>query len=63
MLYYIIYKTTNILNGKYYIGKHITENLNDEYISSGIALKKAIQKYGKEYFKKEILYILIMNCR
>ena len=52
MLYYIIYKTTNILNGKYYIGKHITENLNDEYISSGIALKKAIQKYGKEYFKK-----------
>lgn len=53
---YTIYKTTNIKNGKYYIGKHQTENENDSYLGSGIALKKAIKKFGKNSFIKEILY-------
>ena len=29
--YYFIYKTTNKINGKYYIGQHITTNLDDNY--------------------------------
>ena len=33
-MYYIIYKTTNLINGKYYIGKHQTENLDDGYLVS-----------------------------
>jgi len=51
-----IYKTTNLINGKIYIGKSskgINESIN--YYGSGISLTYAIRKYGKENFKKEIL--------
>lgn len=56
-MYYTIYKTTNLINDKYYIGKHQTENPNDSYYGSGKALKNAIKIYGKINFKKEILFI------
>lgn len=49
----IIYKTTNLVNGKFYIGKD-TKN-DPTYLGSGMLLHKAIQKYGIESFKKEIL--------
>jgi len=49
----IIYKTTNLINGKFYIGKDA--NNRNYYLGSGIILKRAISKYGKENFKKEIL--------
>lgn len=53
---YTIYKITNKLNGKIYIGKHQTENPNDPYYGSGKAIKDAIRKHGKENFIKEILF-------
>lgn len=62
---YYIYITTNLINGKKYIGKH-KGFLNDDYLGSGIILAKAIEKYGKENFKKEILYISLSeeeNCK
>jgi len=53
---YIVYKITNTKNKKIYIGKHQTENINDGYFGSGVALEKAIKKYGKDLFIKEILF-------
>jgi group I intron endonuclease len=51
----VIYKTTNLVNGKQYIGKDSKNN--PKYLGSGSYLKRAIRKYGKENFKKEILEI------
>ena len=31
---YLIYKITNIVNDKIYIGKHQTENINDNYLQT-----------------------------
>ena len=54
-IYYYLYEVTNLVNGKTYIGQHITDDLEDGYLGSGKALKSAIKKYGRDKFKKEIL--------
>lgn len=54
-MYYFIYKTTNKINGKYYIGMHKTNVLEDGYLGSGKYFRRALEKYGKENFEREIL--------
>lgn len=53
--YNFVYKTTNNLNGDYYYGVHQTNDLNDGYLGSGKILWRAINKYGKENFTREIV--------
>lgn len=54
-----IYKITNTINGKFYIGSRRCETLaeakQDNYFGSGVALYYAIRKYGKENFTKQII--------
>lgn len=54
--HYLIYQITNNVNGKIYIGKHETFNVDDNYFGSGKYLKRAIKKYGFDKFVKTILF-------
>jgi len=52
---WIVYKTTNLINGCTYFGVHGTTNLNDRYIGSGKILRLAVRKYGRKNFERIIL--------
>ena len=55
-MYGYIYKTTNKLNNKIYIGqKKSNIFLNEKYLGSGKYLLRAIDKYGKENFEIELI--------
>ena len=49
----VVYKTTNLINGKFYVGKD--QNNDPSYLGSGKRFKLALNKYGRDNFKKEIL--------
>lgn len=51
---YIVYETTNLIDGKYYIGVHDNDKRKN-YLGSGIWLKRAIKLHGKENFMRETL--------
>ena len=55
--FHTVYQTTNLINNKIYIGAHSTDDLADDYFGSGANLTRALVKYGKGSFKKDILYI------
>lgn len=57
MKFYGVYKITNLLSGKFYIGSHSTFDLQDSYMGSSKYLNEDIEKLGAKIFKREWLYI------
>ena len=53
---WFVYKTTNLLNGRYYVGVHKGTTC-DDYLGSGISLKRAVRLYGRDNFKREVVLI------
>lgn len=51
---YIVYKTTNKINGKFYIG--FTGRSDPSYLGSGYLIRKAVAKYGRDSFVRETLF-------
>lgn len=49
----IIYKTTNLINNKIYVGQSKYDN--DSYLGSGVIIQSALNKYGRKNFQKTIL--------
>lgn len=59
-LYGFIYVTTNLINGKMYVGQKKVSKKDSHwktYLGSGTALKNSIKKYGKENFDRKIIDI------
>lgn len=54
-MFYYLYKITNLVNGKIYVGVHKAKSMDDGYMGSGKVIKSAIEKYGLENFRKDIL--------
>lgn len=54
---WVLYQTTNLLNGKIYVGVHRLQNTSTSrhYLGSGNNIKAAIKKYGKESFIRATL--------
>lgn len=57
-MYFTVYKITNNVNGKIYIGMHQTDTLVNNYMGSGTYLNNAKKKHGVWNFSKEYLYFL-----
>lgn len=59
--YGFVYETTNLINNKKYIGKCKFSRINGwkNYLGSGLYLKRAINKYGEDNFKREILFLAL----
>lgn len=55
--HHIVYKTTNTVNQRSYVGLHSTNVIEDGYLGSGWVLKSALKKYGKVAFTRTILHV------
>ena len=53
--HHVLYRTTCLTTGRYYIGLHSTDNIDDRYIGSGKFLKYSIGKYGRKGHRRDVI--------
>lgn len=53
--YHFVYKTMCLITGKFYIGKHSTNNLNDRYLGSGVRIQRSVKKHGADSHCRAII--------
>lgn len=53
--FHYIYKTTCLTTGRYYIGMHSADRIDDGYLGSGKQLWNSIRKHGKENHRREVI--------
>lgn len=56
MTHFIVYRTTHIPTGRFYVGRHVTDNLDDGYLGSGTIISNMKKKYPREEFIREVLH-------
>lgn len=44
------------MNGRYYVGKHSTQDLDDNYLGSCKKLHEDMERFGYSNFEREVLY-------
>lgn len=54
---YTVYRVTHKESGRFYVGTHQTFDPDDTYMGSGIRIKRALVKYGKDAFRKDVLFV------
>lgn len=55
--FHFVYKTTCVVTGKWYIGLHSTDVLEDGYLGSGMRLTRSVKKHGESAHIREILFM------
>lgn len=53
--HHYIYRTTCLVTGKFYVGMHSTDNIDDGYLGSGKILRYSINKHGAENHRRDIV--------
>lgn len=55
MKYGYVYKTTNLINGKIYIGQHNKSSFDEKYYGSGTRMRKLINDFGISNLSNEVI--------
>lgn len=53
--FHILYKTTCKITGRWYVGMHSTDNLDDGYLGSGRWILNSIRKHGEDNHIRETI--------
>ena len=54
-MHHIGYQTHHLPTGRYYIGIHSTDDLDDGYLGSGRAFLRAVKKHGRDQFRRHLV--------